>query len=211
MNDDLFWRRAVVLAMAIIYWGGVLIKARRVRRQIGRSPNLRPRGVKERVLWAGWSLVIVLWIAQPCLIGSHLMPAARVTHPTLLSPAGAALGMILTIAGYAGTLWCYAAMGATWRIGVNRREKNALITHGPYAFIRHPIYAFQSLLLIGAMVLLPTVLSVAITVIHLACVLPKALDEEAHLASIHGQAYRDYMARTGRLLPRWNRNPLSTG
>jgi protein-S-isoprenylcysteine O-methyltransferase Ste14 len=201
MTDDLLLRRAVVLAGCVVYWGGVLIKARRVRRQIGKSPNLRPRGAKERVLWAGWLLVIASWLAQPCLIGTHLSPVELWTASPALQTAGLMIGILLTVAGYAGTLWCYAAMGASWRIGVNRREKNPLIMHGPYAFVRHPIYAFQTVMLLGALLLLPTFWSVGIVIVHLVCVLAKASDEEAHLLTIHGDAYREYVARTGRLTP----------
>ncbi len=56
-------RRIVVSASGLIYWGGVLIQARRVRRHIGHSPNLKPRGPKEKVLWLGWFAVIAVWIA----------------------------------------------------------------------------------------------------------------------------------------------------
>ena len=39
-------------------------------------------------------------------------------------------------------------------------------------------------------------------VLHLICALIKAVDEENYLKTVHGQTYLDYMARTGRLLPR---------
>ena len=57
-NEEYFWRRAIVSASGILYWVGVLILARRVRKQIGRSPNLKPRGTKEKILWTGWMLVV---------------------------------------------------------------------------------------------------------------------------------------------------------
>src|SRR3954467_59049 len=69
MSDEaMLIRRGVVCASGIIYWVGVLIQARRVRRHIGRSPNLKPRGKKERLLWVGWFLVILAWILQPIFI-----------------------------------------------------------------------------------------------------------------------------------------------
>jgi len=201
MTDELFWRRALVLGSAFVYWAGVLVQARRVRRQIGRSPNLRPRGPKEKLLWAGWLLVIVVWMVQPILIDT-LPPWLQVVH-SLLHPVGFALGVLLTAAGYAGTLWCYASMGDTWRIGINRRERNALVTQGPYRVVRHPIYLFQIVMLAGVLLLLPTVLSVSILVVHLLCVLAKASDEEAYLLTVHSGEYENYVSRTGRLFPKW--------
>ena len=201
-TEDLFWRRAVVLASALIYWAGVWVQACRVRRHIGKSPNLRPRGTKEKLLWLGWLVVIVSWSGQPFLAGSDsALPGLRIFAP-LLHPLGFAFGLVLTLAGYAGTLWCYATMGDTWRIGINRNEKNALVTCGPYRWVRHPIYSFQIVMLGGVLLLLPTGLSLLMLGLHALCVRVKAADEEAYLAAVHGQSYRDYVARTGRLVPR---------
>jgi protein-S-isoprenylcysteine O-methyltransferase Ste14 len=47
-------------------------------------------------------------------------------------------------------------MGKSWRMGINPNEKTQLIVSGPYAYIRHPIYAIQSLMLLASMILLPS-------------------------------------------------------
>src|SRR6188474_1172680 len=112
-TEELQLRRVVVSVSGLLYWGGVLIQARRVRKQIGRSPNLKPRGSKEKVLWIGWFIVILTWIGQPFLIsGSNSSPALHM-YGALPHPADLVLGLSLVAAGYAGTLWCYAAMGNT--------------------------------------------------------------------------------------------------
>jgi len=201
--DELFWRCAVVCAGALIYWGGVFIQGRRIRKRIGRSPNLKPRDARERLIWAGWTLVIIAWIAQPLLIsGKAKLPGIQI-YPECLHPLGFIGGIALTIAGYAATIWCYVTMGNAWRIGINRQEKNQLVTAGPYSRIRHPIYAFQSVMLIGATLLLPTIYSIAVVFLHLVLVLIKARDEETYLLGVHGDAYRDLMSRTGRLIPKF--------
>lgn len=197
--EEFILRRVVVSAFAFIYWAGVWVQARRVRKHIGRSPNLKPRGLKEKLLWLGWMLVILIWMSQSWFIakvsGAHFFER-------LLSPTGLVVGIVLTLAGYAGTLWCYVAMGDAWRIGINKKEKNALVSRGPYRFVRHPIYLFQIVMLAGGVLLLPTLLSGAILLLHIVCVLIKAADEETYLRSVHGDAYRQLMARTGRLLPK---------
>jgi len=223
VTDDFVLRRAVVSCSGLIYWAGVLIQARRIRRHIGRSPNLKPRGLKERLLWAGWFIVVLTWILQPLLVAvpgtgsakqrwilDFLTPEVLLTKEVglwtaLLSPSTLIAGLILIVAGYAGTLWCYRAMGDSWRIGVNKTEKNALITLGPYRAVRHPIYLFQIVMLAGAFFLLPTILSLAILLFHFLCVLIKAADEEAYLLSIHGQLYKDYLSQTGGLFPKVSR------
>ena len=204
-SEELFIRRTVVAASGIIYWAGVLVNAWRVRRHIGRSPNLKPAGAKERLLWLGWLLVSVAWIAQPFLIRSsatdgwlRIIPGLGGTF--LLYP-----GIALIVAGYGATLGCYAAMGDSWRIGINQREKNVLVTTGPYRHVRHPIYLFQSMMLVGVAFLLPTPISLLTLGVHLCCVLVKAADEEEYLLAIHGNRYDTYRAETGRLLPRFRK------
>ena len=66
--DDFFVRQAVVFASALIYWLGVMVQARTVRKNIGRQPNVSPRGTREKLLWLGWMLVVVTWISLPFLV-----------------------------------------------------------------------------------------------------------------------------------------------
>jgi len=206
--DALLLRKAVVAGSGLIYWAGVLVQARRVRKQIGRSPNMTPRSAKERVLWLGWLLVIAGWIGQPFFVGGGNAPMEMDASafvqlcPRMMNAAVLACGLALVAAGYAGTLWCYATMGSAWRIGVNAQEKNQLVTSGPFARVRHPIYALQVLMLAGVVLLLPTTCSLLLLGFHLSCVWLKAADEEAYLLTVHGEKYRDYITRTGRILPR---------
>ena len=200
--DGLLLRKAVVAGSGLIYWAGVLIQARRVRKQIGRSPNMTPRTGKERVLWFGWMLVIAVWVGQPFFVGGENAWAFVRLCPRMMHTAVMVSGLALVAAGYAGTLWCYAIMGSAWRIGVNQQEKNALVTSGPFARVRHPIYALQVVMLAGVVLLLPTACSLVLLGFHLLCVWLKAADEEAYLLATHGEAYRAHIARTGRLLPK---------
>lgn len=199
MNDEFLWQRIVVALSGLVYWGGVVIQARRVRKKIGRTPNLKPKGTKERLLWVGWTLVILCWILQPLWVrgpGSWYGVQAALVHP-----AAWVAGVVLIVLGYAATLWCYAAMGAAWRIGIDEKGTSKLVQVGPYRRIRHPIYGFQMTMLIGAALLLPTWISFAILVIHYVCATIKAVDEERHLTGVFGAEYREFIKRTGRFLP----------
>jgi len=201
--EELQLRRTVVCASGLLYWGGVLVQARRVRRQIGHFPNVRPRGSKECVLWFGWFLVILTWVGQPLLlIGATVTTPGLSLLAGLLRPMGLAVGVALVTLGYAGTLWTYRVMGSNLRMGVNAHERTALVRRGPFKWVRHPIYVLQVLMLIGAALLLPTPLSFVMVAIHYVCVRLKARDEERYLGQVHGPVYRDYASQTGRLFPR---------
>lgn len=195
-------RLGAVLVSGLIYWIGVLIQAYRLKQRTGKSANLKPKGLKERLLWIGWLFVIAGWIGQPLVMrGLGKFPFFAASE-VILSNVGKVAGLVLLIAGYAGTIWCYRILGDSWRIGVNRKEQTSLIRTGPYRFVRHPIYVFQIVMLAGAALLLPTPFSLLILGVHLLCVIIKAIDEEHYLLSVHGAVYQEYVSGTGRLLPR---------
>ncbi len=86
-----------------------------------------------------------------------------------------------------------------------RREKlfYALVTNGPYRFIRHPMYA--AIFLIGIGISLHS----ANWIVALAYLLPvtgmylfRISDEEEMMIEQFGDEYREYMRRTGRLVPK---------
>ena len=203
VHDDLTLRQAAVLASALVYWTGVFVQARRVRKLIGRSANLKPRTSREKLLWIGWFLVIAAWLGQPILIACGLgAPRLRPLTPALLNASSLAVGIALIVLGYTGTLWCYSIMGNAWRIGIDQKEKTSLVTEGPFRIVRHPIYLFQIVILLGVFLLLPTALSLLILIVHFVCVSVKALDEESYLLRVHGEQYRNYLSRTGKFFPR---------
>ncbi len=199
--EELQLRRAIVCGSGLLYWVGVLVQARRVRKQIGRAPNVRPGGVKERALWFGWFLVILSWVGQPLLVGTAVRTPGLYLMDWLTDWAGFAAGLAMIILGYGGTLWSYHVMGNSWRMGVKEQERTELIRRGPFKWIRHPIYALQVLMLLGTALLLPTPVSFVMVAVHYLCVRIKAQDEERHLDRIHGLAYRDYASKTGGLCP----------
>jgi len=204
--EEWLLRRALVCVSGLVYWLGVWMQARRVRRLIGRSPNLKPRGRKEKLLWLGWCVVVLIWVVQPLMVGRGGGLPGLGLLPGLVHPVGLWAGAALVGLGYAGTRWCYAALGDAWRIGVSSRDQTALVERGPYRWLRHPIYALQIVMLAGAALLLPTPVSLFALALHYVCVRLKAADEERHLLTVHGAAYQDYASRTGRLWPRWTRS-----
>lgn len=200
--EDATLRRAVVLGSALIYWAGVFVQTRRIRKRTGRSANSKPRGLKEQLLWVGWFAVIAAWLAMPFIARPAASVAPFEILPALVNRVGLVSGLLLVALGYAGTLWCYAIMGDAWRMGIDRQEKTRLVTRGPYQVVRHPIYGLQVVMLAGVALLLPAPFAFFILALHYLCAWIKARDEEAYLLTVHADEYRSYMRRTGRLLPR---------
>jgi protein-S-isoprenylcysteine O-methyltransferase Ste14 len=78
------------------------------------------------------------------------------------------------------------------------------VTHGPYRWVRHPLYSLGFVLAI-CITLLTGLWWMAVTMaLPLAILLWRTPTEEARLIETFGDDYRQYMKRTGRFLPRWD-------
>jgi protein-S-isoprenylcysteine O-methyltransferase Ste14 len=117
--------------------------------------------------------------------------------PDWLRWAGCALG--LTSVGLFA--WAHAILGRFWSPHLQLRPGHRLITGGPYARIRHPIYSaiVGWLMSIGLMAANWTAfVFAALAALHF---LLKIKGEEKMMLEEFGDEYREYMKRTARLLP----------
>ena len=89
-------------------------------------------------------------------------------------------------------------LGASWRIGVDERERTDLITSGTFSLVRNPIFSGMAAAAIGTAVAVPSPLS---WVAAVALEIQVRTVKEPHLLRTHGQAYRAYASRTGRFVP----------
>ena len=76
-----------------------------------------------------------------------------------VNPALHLLGACMGAVGIFGALLAQVTMGDSWRIGVDKTEKTALVTRGLYVWIRNPIFSFMMLLAFGLALVVPTPLS----------------------------------------------------
>jgi protein-S-isoprenylcysteine O-methyltransferase Ste14 len=122
--------------------------------------------------------------------------------PALDGPIGNAVGLILAIAGIGLTFAAQLAMGDSWRVGVDPEERTDLVTDGPFALVRNPIYSAMLPTVFGLVLMVPSALAiVAITTLFVALELQVRLVEEPYLLRVHGANYADYAARVGRFVP----------
>jgi protein-S-isoprenylcysteine O-methyltransferase Ste14 len=117
-----------------------------------------------------------------------------------------ATGIAVFIAGLFGTLYAQLAMGSSWRVGVDDAERTELVTSGPFATVRNPIFSAMLPTTLGLAMLVPNIVAVvALAALFVAVQLQVRLVEEPYLLKTHGETYREYAARVGRFVPRLGR------
>jgi protein-S-isoprenylcysteine O-methyltransferase Ste14 len=112
-------------AVGAVWFAGTLSSKRTVRVQPFGARFFQLAVLAVGFTLLGWRRLAVGWL------GARFVPAL---------PAVAVLGVAITIAGCAFAIWARFALGANWSARAAVKEGHELITWGPYAVTRHPIY-----------------------------------------------------------------------
>jgi protein-S-isoprenylcysteine O-methyltransferase Ste14 len=101
----------------------------------------------------------------------------------------------LTLGGLGFTWWARIALGRLWSSGVTRKAEHTVISHGPYRFVRHPIYSGIILAVFATAVVHGTAVGWLGALLIVAGLLIKARIEEQFLRAELGAAQYDAYAR----------------
>jgi len=153
------------------------------------TTRLRPNRTAE-----GWEPRI------SALIGSFLSFALVALPPADLGPAWRAAGVVLIAVGMVLSILVLARLGRSFSIVPQARR---LVTTGPYAYVRHPLYLCEEIAIIGVAVVHFSALAVLILVIQWIFQLRRMANEE-RLLQTHFPEYASYAAVTPRITP-WPR------
>ena len=144
------------------------------------------------------------------MLGSFLLPVLYLFTP-VLGFADRELPAYIPWTGLAvmiAALWLFwrshADLGLNWSISLEVRKDHRLIQDGVYCRVRHPMYTSIFLWSIAQGLLLENWLagwSGLVTFAPLYFV--RAPREEVMMCEFFGDEYREYMKRTGSLLPRF--------
>jgi protein-S-isoprenylcysteine O-methyltransferase Ste14 len=198
-----------VPGVALILWGvfgllGIGGRALLHYRMTGSTGIVGLRGGAGAVEWIGGALFIgslFVGVLAPLLqLDDTVAPFAP------FDSVGVQIaGIVLFAAGLTTMFWSQQAMGRSWRIGVPE-ERTELVTGGPFALVRNPIYTAMIAAVVGLALLAPNPLSVAAIVGLIAGLeIQVRLAEEPQLLRSHGDDYAAYASRVGRFVPRMGR------
>ena len=177
-----------------------------------------------RAVWACWAVFIIVWaitslqakasVRRPfssvgwyariaMLVLVFLLARFRVLGP--LSRASfpypvMVAGLTLTLLGVGFAIWARLALGGNWGMPMTLREKPELVTSGPYALVRHPIYTGMICGMLGtALAVGPSFF--VIFVLACAYFVVSVRQEELDMLEHFPDAYPAYRARTKALIP----------
>ncbi|MRG56788.1 isoprenylcysteine carboxylmethyltransferase family protein [Phyllobacterium sp. SYP-B3895] len=184
----------IIWVLGIIAWYVIRYPfERRARRvQVTRSARTLTDRLGLGIAFFGLAIVPGFYVATG-------IPKSADYSPYAFSIVLGAITMLLA-------LWVFRRshkeLGRNWSITLEIREKHKLVSSGPYAFVRHPMYTSFLLIALGQAFLLANwVAGLAGLVGFSILFFLRVTKEERMMLENFGPEYRDYIERTKRLIP----------
>jgi protein-S-isoprenylcysteine O-methyltransferase Ste14 len=149
--------------------------------------TLRPVGL---VLWIG----VIVYTINPARMAWSSMPLPGWLRWTGLVVFGLAVSLLL---------WTLRSLGPNLTDTVVTRRAHALVTRGPYRWVRHPFYNSAAFLMLSVTLMAANWFFLLGACVFMTLIVMRTRIEEEKLVGRFGDDYRTYMTRTGRFLPRW--------
>ncbi|HEX2553248.1 MAG TPA: isoprenylcysteine carboxylmethyltransferase family protein [Microvirga sp.] len=127
---------------------------------------------------------------------------ALIPFEAMTGVASLATGLSLLLVCLALTVYVHSYMGEAWRSGVAPDGPKHLITAGPFARLRHPLFTAIAIGQIGFFLALPSLFSLVCLAVGLTVLVVQARFEEQRMAVAFGQAWRDYARAVPAFVPR---------
>lgn len=158
--------------------------------------NARRQSMGSRLL----QVSIILLVLVPFFVeGRRMGLLYRHLYPNLLFVQY--FGVLLLLLGCGFAVWARFVLGRNWSGIVTVKEDHTLITGGPYAWVRHPIYTGILLALLGTAVMLGTVLNFVEVSAAVFALWLKLRTEEKFMFETFGERYKAYRQQVKALIP----------
>ncbi|HEY6487833.1 MAG: isoprenylcysteine carboxylmethyltransferase family protein [Terracidiphilus sp.] len=183
----------LILASWLTFIASWALLASRAKRSVGGRWSW-PRKIALR-------LVILILILLPLhfLAAHHAVRTMRVyvVNTNLISGfAGAAL----CACGVTLAVWARVCLGRDWGMPMEEKAHFELVTHGPYATIRHPIYAGIILAILGSAIGQSVLWAIPLLIIG-PYLIYSAGREEKMMTERFPNQYPSYLKRTRMIIP----------
>ena len=179
---------AVLAAASLLFVAAIVIAAMRAPNETGGARDSLSRvgivvqGLGIGLVFAGRPLMTQAW-----------------GPPQIASAAGVAL---LGAASVMLFVWAQTTMGANWSVVARTRDDHQLVTTGPFALVRNPIYLAMALFMVAGAIGTGHLAMLAVAVPMFAIGTAVRIGIEERLLRAHfGSAYDAYASRVKRIIP----------
>ncbi len=149
---------------------------------------------------AQWLVNIVLVVGFVLLawtLWSALLSGRAPSSATL-----GTLGILASLFGGALAIWARVILGRNWSgVVVTVKAGHRLVTAGPYAYIRHPIYAGLLMMCLGSILLAPSFGTGVGSLLMLTVFLVRIRGEERLMRTAFKDNHENYRMRVKKLFP----------
>jgi protein-S-isoprenylcysteine O-methyltransferase Ste14 len=195
MDHDSALRATVIVVMMLLLPFGLYHRLK--SQSTGEKLDRRQEGLfilaTLRPLGAVYWLSVLAWMINP-----RWMHWSAVFLPVWLRWAG----VVALLTGAALGAWTFRTLGTNLTDTVVTRQTHTLVVHGPYRWIRHPLYSSAALFIVAISLAAANWFFFAVGVALLSILIVRTRTEEQNLVVRFGDSYERYMKRTGRFMPR---------
>lgn len=186
---------AALLAMRVYFMIRVRISGERLLPDKGAVAREGGRGVfMVRVVgFIALLAFLVMYFLGAAWIGAFSFPL-----PGWLRWAGFALGLVSVLFW----TWTQVTLDTQWSAQLQLTKGHHLVTRGPYARIRHPLYTAMLGWCAALSLLTANWIFVAVFLLLIGGLVWRVPREEAMMIEAFGDDYRAYIQRTGRFFPK---------
>jgi len=192
MEEALF--RQLFLVIYVIFFGvRIRYRVESARKDTEQPRKLSNAGKLQAIAILCYFASILLY-----LLDVPSVSWSRLGLPFWIRWFGVSLAIVATIL----VAWTHLALGRQYSAELVIQKDHILVTTGPYARIRHPMYTALNMFSIS-MAIITSNLLVLFFAVLVAFIFPWIVrEEELMLIETFGEEYREYMRRTGRFFPR---------
>lgn len=193
------WAFLILLVMLFAMRFYFMVKVRRSGGRIMPDEGaIQREGGRGVFVFRVVAFVALMVFLSMYVIGVKWIDVFRFPLPAWLRWVGFTLG-ILSVALMA---WTQVALDTRWSAQLQLTEDHQLVTTGPYARVRHPLYSSIFGWGLSLALLTANWIFVAVTLLSIAGLLWRIPKEEQMMMEAFGDEYKTYMQHTGRFFPR---------
>ena len=135
-------------------------------------------------------IITALHINLPAIISSYLIKIIWIKY----------IGILFCYIGLIIFLLALISFGKSWRIGIDEKNSNELVTNGIFKYSRNPIFLFMDLYFIGIMLIYPNIVFILLALGTIIGIHSQILREEEFLIKKFGEKYIEYKNKTRRYI-----------